>query len=161
MTNRSVFDEFPSVEGDDSQPDPIDLQRDPSPGEHGKESRLMNILEGVSRAGLGETVFRAGSHLLSIALVLAVVWGMRTFYRYIQQGDRTAPSEAALAAPLPTSTPTDIPADLPDFPPVELSYVNGIPRLTVMHTTIPTRPRTDVITYTVQKATRSSARREI
>jgi hypothetical protein len=68
-----------------------------------KESRLQLIWEGLSRAGLGEAVLRFGTHLLSIALVLVVVWAMRAFYLRAQEENR--PEKAVFAAELPTPVP--------------------------------------------------------
>ena len=149
MPNDHLLDEFPLAEGDGIQTEG-NPQDEPYRGTVEDGSRLFRIWEGLSRAGFGDTVFRTGTHLLSIALVLIVVWGLRAFYLYVQQAESETPREAALAAALPTPTPTELPPDLPPFPEIEPSYLNGIPRLVVMHTTIPTRPRTEVITYTVQ-----------
>jgi murein DD-endopeptidase MepM/ murein hydrolase activator NlpD len=113
-----------------------------------KESHLLEIWEGLSRAGLGEAVLRFGTHLLSIALVLVVVWAMRAFYLRAQEENR--PEKAAFAAELPTPVPTDSPPTLPSFlapnPPNDF----GIARMVVMHTNLPSRPRGEVITYEVQ-----------
>jgi hypothetical protein len=112
----------------------------------------MTLWEGLSQAGLGEMAFRTGTQLLSVALVLAAIWGMRAFYRYLQNNPT---SEAALAAPLPSeAAPTEeavLSLELPPLENVESSFGAGIPRDSSLHTTIPTRPRTDVITYTVQQ----------
>jgi hypothetical protein len=86
--------------------------------------------------------------MLFIALALLVVWVMRAYYLRSQVPETSQP--AAQAAILPTSTPT---YELPDLPPLtiaETSYQVGIPRLAQVHTTIPTRPRTEVITYIVK-----------
>ena len=56
-----------------------------------------------------------------------------------------------LAANLPTPTPTQLPPQLPDFAPETLDNNAGIPRLALLHTTLPTRPRTEVLKYTVVK----------
>jgi hypothetical protein len=88
--------------------------------------------------------------LLSIALVLVVIWAMRAFYLYARKNPNL-PRQAALAAPLPTPTPTEIPPKLPSFDTTTAAiYDDGIPRLASLHTIIPTRPRTEIITYTVQ-----------
>ncbi len=148
MSDDKYFDEFPIAEGDDPL---IGSKQEESPeGDTVQESRFLVIWEKLSRAGLGETVFRAGTHLLSIALVLVVVWGLRAFYLYLQEVDASVPRDAALAAALPTPTPTEVPAVMPAFTGAEPEFMDGIPRQVLLHTTIPTRPRTEVITYTVQ-----------
>jgi len=112
---------------------------------------LFRIWERLTRAGLGETVFRLGTHLLSIALVLVVVWAMRAFYLKAQSPGTTLPRQAVLAAALPTSLPTDIPPELPVFIPYEFGYENGIPRLVVLHTEIPAQPRGEVFFFTSRR----------
>lgn len=144
MANDHFLDEFPVAEGD---PDQINTLR-PQVGV--RESRLVVVWESLSRAGLGEMAFRVGTHLLSMILVLLVIWGMRAFYLYLQHVDREQPREAALAASLPEPTSTSVPPELPVFSELTLPFAEGIPRLSTLHTIIPTRPRTDVITYTVQ-----------
>jgi hypothetical protein len=122
--------------------------REEPEAESSQESRLFLILGGLSRLGIADSVLRIGTHMLFIALALLVVWVMRAYYLRSQVPETSQP--AAQAAILPTSTPT---YELPDLPPLtiaETSYQVGIPRLAQVHTTIPTRPRTEVITYIVK-----------
>ncbi|MBN2146997.1 MAG: M23 family metallopeptidase [Anaerolineales bacterium] len=146
MSSNQYLDEFPGAEGEIDQPAVAQQASQRTT----RENRLWIIWEGITHAGLGETVIRAGTHLLSIILVLLVVWGLRAFYAHLQNQDGEPVRGAVLAAPLPTQTPTPLPPDLPDYPQFVLTFVDGIPRLALVHTTIPTRPRTEVITYTVQ-----------
>jgi murein DD-endopeptidase MepM/ murein hydrolase activator NlpD len=97
---------------------------------------------------MGDPFMRIGTHMLSIALVLLVVWLMRGFYLRAQVAE--APRQPVQAAALPSPTPTSELSGLPPFAWPETVYLSGIPRLALVHTTIPTRPRTEVITYTVQ-----------
>jgi len=116
--------------------------------EPSQESRLSMILGGLSRLGIADSVLRIGTHILFIALALLVVWIMRSYYLSSQEAEPPAP--AAQAAVMPTSTPT---FELPGLPPLSIDqaiYQVGIPRLAQVHTTIPTRPRTEVITYIVK-----------
>jgi murein DD-endopeptidase MepM/ murein hydrolase activator NlpD len=122
--------------------------REEPEAESSQESRLFLILGGLSRLGIADSVLRIGTHMLFFALALLVVWVMRAYYLRSQVPETSQP--AAQAAILPTSTPT---YELPDLPPLtiaETSYQVGIPRLAQVHTTIPTRPRTEVITYVVK-----------
>ncbi len=111
---------------------------------------MNNLWDQVSQAGFGDAVVRAGTHVLSIALILTAIWALRAFYGYVQ-GSKTVtdtPYQAAvLAAEPPTAVPAQLPPDLPPWQPAAPLY--GIPRLAVMHTTIPTRPRTEIEEYTV------------
>ena len=106
--------------------------------------------ERLSQAGLIEPVLRVGTILFSIVLVLLVVWAMRTYLADLPVGQVSARDEIALAADLPTPTPSP---ELPRLPIFELSEIvkaSGLSRLASLWTTVPTRPRVSVITYTVE-----------
>lgn len=113
-----------------------------------EKSRIFFSQGRLTSPGFSDTVLRIGTHLLSISLVLLVVWLMREFYLRAQV--KSEPLQAVQAATVSTSTPT---VEVPDLPPYDVmvnTYQNGIHRLAMVHTTIPTRPRTEVITYLVQ-----------
>jgi len=131
----------PSIEGDPLQQPQITGVPDPE-----RKSRLLVIWEELSHAGLADTAMRLGTHILLIALILATAWIMRQFYQTVPAEQGTG--GAAQAASLPTPTPTAVPPILPLFQP-EIDEPAGIPRLSSLHTTLPTLPRVDVITYTV------------
>jgi len=111
-----------------------------------ERSWLLEGWERLSQAGLAEAALRFGTHTLLLALILTVAWAMRQFYR-LGQVDPTS-SNAVLAAEPPTPTPTELP---PQLPPFNSQNLAGITRLTMLHTTIPNRPRTDVKKYKVEK----------
>lgn len=101
-------------------------------------SRLINILIGI---GLGESMLRAGTTLLSIVLLGTAIWLVRAFYAQTPEAEEAVSAlQAGPTVPVP-----DIEAAPP---PAELSF-SGIPRLADVHTTIPSRPRQEVIKYTV------------
>lgn len=122
-------------------------QKKPENGSSG-ESRLLLLFGSLSRLGIADSVLRIGTHMLFIALALLVVWVMRAYYLRAQVPE--APPEAAQAAALPTSTPIDVMPELPPYSSTVNGYEGGIPRLAQVHTTIPTRPRTEVFTYVVE-----------
>ncbi len=104
-------------------------------------SRLMDTLVGM---GLGETMLRAGTTILSVILLGVVVWLLRLFY--LQQ-----PEAVNVANALQTA-PTAPVAGIDNVPQQEIGNVfGGIPRLAQVHTTIPSRPRQEVLKYTVQE----------
>lgn len=64
-----------------------------------------------------------------------------------------ASSESAAAADLPTQVPAQVAVEEIELQPLAVDETvsqKAIPRTVEMHTTIPTRPRVDVITYTVE-----------
>jgi murein DD-endopeptidase MepM/ murein hydrolase activator NlpD len=112
------------------------------------ENRLLLLWENLSHFGLGESVLRVGTHLLSIAFILLAVWALREFnLRSLTTDSSETPVEAAS---LPEETP-NIPLELPQISqPGQMSIV-GVPRLTLMQTNISSRPRIEVIPYEVQR----------
>ncbi len=145
MPNEPNLDEFPAIE------DEVKESKTTASGEEtAKERRIQFIRGRFAHAGLGGTMYRLGTALLTIALILVAAVGMRIFYLHFQQRDTAQTQESAQAAEAPTPTPTAIPASLPSFITGWDEYEAGIYRLALLHTTIPSRPRTEIITYTVQ-----------
>jgi peptidase M23-like protein/LysM domain-containing protein len=101
-------------------------------------SRLLNTLIGI---GLGESMLRAGTTVLSILLLGVVIWLARVFYSQTPAtGETVNALETGPTVPVPGIE--DVPAQ------AEMAF-GGIPRLADVHTTIPSRPRQEVIKYTV------------
>ncbi len=101
-------------------------------------SRLVDTLLGM---GLGESLLRSGTAVLSIVLLVAVIWLLRLFYA---QGTKTAQASANALETVPTLS-----IQSNAVQPVSMELFGGIPRLAQVHTTIPSRPRQDVEKYTV------------
>lgn len=145
MPKDKYLDEFPAIKEQAKG-----TRRTLSGGDGNKGSRLALFRERLSHAGLGDTFYRLGTAFLTIALILLAAVGLRLFYLHFQQAEVSQPREAVLAAEAPTPTPTPIPAIMPNFSTTFAMYAHGISRLALIHTTIPSRPRTEIITYTVQ-----------
>ena len=101
-------------------------------------SRLLNTLIGI---GLGESMLRAGTTVLSILLLGVVIWLAHVFYE-------RAPTNEETVNALQTGPTVPVPG-MEDVPPPADMALGGIPRLADVHTTIPSRPRQEVIKYTV------------
>jgi len=104
-------------------------------------SRLMDTLVGI---GLGEAMLRAGTTILSIILLGVVVWLLRLFY--LQQPE--AGNVANALETVPTAPVAGIDGVLQ---PEAVDAFGGIPRLAQVHTNIPSRPRQEVVKYTVEE----------
>jgi murein DD-endopeptidase MepM/ murein hydrolase activator NlpD len=103
-------------------------------------SRWMNNLVGM---GLGEPLLRIGTNLLSIAAIAVVIVLVQAFYRQAEASPGTAeqapdPGESALVSV------DSVPAG------EDVLVIAGIPRSAQIHTNIPSRPRQEITTYTVQ-----------
>ena len=146
MHNDPYLDENPAAKEE------VEGQKGASPEvEAAKGSRLQLIWQRFTRAGVGEKVYRIGTAFFTIALILLAVVGMRLFYIHFQQPTASPTQEQASAAEASTPTPTAVPAILPAFAAGGPVYQYGISRLALLHTTIPSRPRTEIITYTIKE----------
>ncbi len=145
MPDDPYLDEFPAEEEEVKE-----SKVTPSGDKAARESWIQSINRRLAHAGLGETVYRVGTALLTVALILLAVVGMRLFILHFQHADTAPPKVAALAAEAPTQTPTAVPVDMPSFIIDTTPNQQGIFRLALLHTIIPSRPRTDIITYTIQ-----------
>jgi murein DD-endopeptidase MepM/ murein hydrolase activator NlpD len=124
-----------------TQPVPISK----ASGPRRSPTRWSDIWEGLVRLGLGEVALRAGTVIVSIALILLVLWVMGSFYL---KGDVAYEGDSAVAAPLPTATATLQP---PAFEiPAAALVERGIPRFALLHTTLPNRARFEISQYEVQ-----------
>ncbi len=101
---------------------------------------IAHWLERLVQIGLGESLLRVSTSALSLLVTLIVILLMQALYR----GTPT-PSTAQAAAPTPTPA-----LQVASLPLAETISIQGIPRLTQAHTTIPNRPRIEVTKYTVQ-----------
>lgn len=101
-------------------------------------SRLIEMLIGI---GLGESFMRIGTLLFSVALIGAVIWLAQSFF-----SQRSAGAGVNAAAAEPTVTVGGI-----DSSAQEVDSYGGVPRLAQVHTTIPSRPREEVVKYRVLK----------
>jgi hypothetical protein len=101
-------------------------------------SRLLNTLIGI---GLGESMLRAGTTLLSVILLVTVIWLLRLFYAQTPG--------AGGEANAPETGPTAPVARIEDVPSQSEASFGGIPRLAQVHTIIPSRPRAEVTKYIV------------
>jgi murein DD-endopeptidase MepM/ murein hydrolase activator NlpD len=109
---------------------------------------IETFWDSITHTGLIDPILRVGTVLVSIVLVLLVVWAMRTYLADFPIQEIAREESQVLAASMPTPTPTNEVAGLQPFTAEPVGVV-GITRLASLHTTIPTRPRVHVITYTV------------
>lgn len=117
-------------------------QNEPAPQKSPR--RWNDIWESLLRFGLGEAALQTGTILVSIALVVLVLWVMRSFY--LKGNDNYGQGQPVIAAALPTPTAPILP------PPFEIAslFEMGIPRKALLHTTLPSRARFSIDQYEVQ-----------
>ena len=148
--SENPLESRPSLNGPDPLSDfPSQDRRSPERTTNPRTNGFEIFLEQISKAGLIEPALRVATIILSITLVLLVVWAMRTYLADFPIKELSSAEGDALAAPLFTPAP---PIENPSLPPYEIKpdSTGGIFPLAYLHTSIPTRPRVDVITYTVE-----------
>lgn len=109
-----------------------------------KKQNSPGWLEMLARLGLGDTVARIGTGILTLILVFTVVWMMRPVF---QPSALIEPVSSVAGIVEPTFTPA---VDLASLPQVKAS-TQGVLRIALLHTNIPARPRQDIIKYTIAK----------
>ncbi|MCG2783878.1 MAG: M23 family metallopeptidase [Anaerolineae bacterium] len=99
-------------------------------------------LEALARLGLGDTILRLSTSALTLLALAAIVILLRIFFtstpQSAQAGSLSVETEAIESMVNPASIPQ-----------AEIAY-RGIARMAMIHTIIPSRPRTEITTYTVQ-----------
>jgi murein DD-endopeptidase MepM/ murein hydrolase activator NlpD len=137
----------PSVSNAESDP-----LKDPVDGMQARDSqnRLEILWEHIAHIGLAEPAIRIGTHVSLILLVLIAIWLLQVFFFVDPETASSQEGQSALAAPLLTPTPTMAAPILPDFSSPESAKVSSVQRVVQPYTIIPSRPRVDIITYTVQ-----------
>ena len=108
-----------------------------------EKGTLSRWMEALLQMGLGESMLRVGTSVLSLVIILVVVWLVRVFYN--QTPDAQVNAVAAQGStPTPAVAMEEVASVL-----AEVDY-EGIPRMAQPFTTIPSRPRQEITKYTVQ-----------
>ncbi|PKO17830.1 MAG: hypothetical protein CVU39_04935 [Chloroflexi bacterium HGW-Chloroflexi-10] len=109
------------------------------------KKNIREIWENVVRLGLGELSLRIGTVIASIALVLLVVWVMGRFYLGGKINEN---------APVAAAQIEETPTPMVEMPPFEMPNADietvALDRYTELHTTLPDKPRYEIVKYTVQ-----------
>ena len=108
-------------------------------GSRGLFARFLDLLLSI---GLGESMLRGGTTILSVALIGAVVWLLQSFYAK-PVTPVSLPQASVTEAALVVGGSVDIPVDA--------SVFDGIPRVALPFTTIPSRPRQQIVKYIVEE----------
>lgn len=139
MSDIKITSDFPA---DDASRDPKKSSSETQP-----VKGFVYFWERILRMGLGEIATKVGTGLLLIILLILVIWVMDRFYLH---GNQVASftSSTDEATPL-ASQMIETAVSIPSFN--TAAKADGILRAADLHTIIPSRPRFDVIKYTVQK----------
>jgi murein DD-endopeptidase MepM/ murein hydrolase activator NlpD len=109
-----------------------------------EKGTLSRWAETLLQMGLGESMLRVGTSVLSLVVIAAVVWLVQMFFNQAPDGQINA-----AAAQGPTPTPVVAMEEVVSAA-IDIDF-EGIPRMAQPYTTIPSRPRQELSTYTVQE----------
>ena len=109
-----------------------------------QKGTLSRWADALLQMGLGESMLRVGTSLLSLIAIVVVIWLVQLFY------SQTPDVQINLVgAQSPTPSPV---VGIEDAVPVALDIdYEGIPRMAQPFTIIPSRPRQEIAMYTVQE----------
>jgi hypothetical protein len=119
-------------------------QNESSPTPENQRGLISRALENLLQMGLGESVLRTGTNLFSVLAIVVVIWLAQMFYR--QAVNLTGVPRAQAQGPDATAV-----VDLASMPPLENPATVGILREAQIHTNIPSRPRQEIVKYTVEE----------
>jgi len=102
---------------------------------------FTKFIDFLIQLGLGESLLRTGTAVLSVVLVGIVIW-------LIQLSARQS-AEAGNEETVPVAVPTVVTAGGGAIPQLVEDSFGGVPRLAQERTIIPSRPREEIIKYTV------------
>jgi murein DD-endopeptidase MepM/ murein hydrolase activator NlpD len=112
--------------------------------EKSEKGSLSRWAEMLLQMGLGESMLRVGTSVLSLVVIGAVVWLVQMYFNQAPDGQINA-----AAAQGPTPTPVVAMEEVVSAA-IDIDF-EGIPRMAQPYTTIPSRPRQELSTYTVQE----------
>jgi murein DD-endopeptidase MepM/ murein hydrolase activator NlpD len=112
--------------------------------EKSEKGSLSRWAETLLQMGLGESMLRVGTSVLSLVVIGAVVWLVQMYFNQAPDGQINA-----AAAQGPTPTPVVAMEEVVSAA-IDIDF-EGIPRMAQPYTTIPSRPRQELSTYTVQE----------
>ena len=109
-----------------------------------QRSILTRWMNALVQMGLGESLLRSGTNIFSIAAIAIVILLVQAFNR------QTANPLSVVAGQAQGPAPT-VEVDIRSIPALENPLIAGISRAAQIHTNIPSRPRNEISTYTVQE----------
>ena len=128
---------------DTTRPDEESLPEGPAESQQNFFHRAWNRLIAL---GMAEGAIRVASLVLTVSVFALVVWVMARFYTSTAGG--SVSELAAISAPTPFPTPE---VAVPAFKAAgSTTTQKGVSRLATLHTILPERARTNLVTYVVQ-----------
>ncbi len=138
MEERSPEDPKKTPGGDETGVTPTTQTTNREPG------IVSRWMDSMLRLGLGDSLLRVSTHVLSIFAIAVVIWLLQSYYLQAPVEAETTATQAVGPTQALSVQPADV--DLPEDP-----SASGINRLANIHTTVPSRPRQEITLYVVQE----------
>jgi murein DD-endopeptidase MepM/ murein hydrolase activator NlpD len=106
-------------------------------------SLIIRWTNNLMQMGLGESLLRVGTNLFSIVSIVVVIVLAQAYYRQTPRSFSENSTQAS--EPIPTAM-----VDINTIPALNSPVIVGISRAAQLHTNVPSRPRQEISTYTVQ-----------
>jgi len=106
-------------------------------------SLIVRWTNNLMQMGLGESLLRVGTNLFSIVSIVVVIVLAQAYYRQTPRSFSENSTQAS--EPIPTAM-----VDINTIPALDSPVIVGISRAAQLHTNVPSRPRQEISTYTVQ-----------
>jgi murein DD-endopeptidase MepM/ murein hydrolase activator NlpD len=114
-----------------------------SPAPSRRPSLITRWMNNLVQMGLGESLLRVGTNLFSIVAIMVVILLAQAYYRQTSGPFSVNSSQASGSAPTAV-------VDINSMPALDIPIISGISRAAQLHTNVPSRPRQELSTYTVQ-----------
>ena len=105
--------------------------------------QFASWMQSLSQIGLGDSLLHTVTNIFSIITIVVVIWMAEAYF------NQPRAQTQANSTPIQGLTPIAVSTMVSAGGPIDLSSV-GIVREANIHTNIPSRPRQDIIQYTVQ-----------
>jgi len=139
--HNNFKEDAPNSGGVDEIKPPVEIPNTSTPvRQPGLFTRWMNSLV---QMGLGESMLRIGTNLFSIAAIGVVIFLVQAYYR--QTSNQFSGNRGQVPGPAVTAV-----VDINSMPALDIPIISGISRGAQLHTNVPSRPRQESLTYTVE-----------
>jgi murein DD-endopeptidase MepM/ murein hydrolase activator NlpD len=118
-------------------------KQDEAPASPRRRSIITHWMNSLVQMGLGESLLRIGTNLFSIIAIGIVILLVQAFYR--QTPKAFSGNSGQVSGPTPTAV-----LNINSIPALDIPVISGIARGAQIHTNVPSRPRNEMTTYTVQ-----------
>jgi len=140
---NNMQNNFDEIASDSSESDKNKGKTNASPTPSRNPGLIARWMSSLVQMGLGESLLRIGTNLFSIVAIIVVIVLAQAYYRQTPRPLSVNSSQDSGAVPTAE-------VDINSIPSLDIPIISGIARAAQPHTNVPSRPRQEISTYTVQ-----------